>query len=221
MRQSRHRFRSILLLLLLLTSVLDAEETDIGPEVEQPPHQIRPGLYTKTSRDSVIVATNDEWYLEEFDKLERPVEGVLWKKGEIVEQKSWSYHGETGIVFLELLTNENETIETEYDGKGRCIRVETEASSGDTELTLYSWDNKDKLSESLVETKKKSVRTVYMWDGEDLSEKIVYIDGILSLRYQYKDQENWSETVYTKGKPALVVEFENGTRRRRPYGGRK
>ena len=171
--------------------------------------------YARTTRDSVSIAGQDVWYLEEFDFRERPSSAVRWEKGEIAERTSWVYHDSSDVVRLSVRTGKNGSTEMEFDESGRCVRMAVVDASGVETGYRYAYDGAGRLSQSETESAKKTVRVTYAYglDGA-LSERKVFTNGELSLVAAYRDDENWVETAYFDGVPILVVEYVDGARRK-------
>lgn len=187
--------------------------------------------YSYAGLDGLILSNNGISYYEEMDPLGRPSAGIRWDNGTVVEETTWSYHGDSQNVSRSVLTGENRIIETEYDLKGNILFVRetekketepgkpnTDNNTSDTRVIKYTYDEQNRLRQS-VRTEGDIIVTIrfdYHNDGS-LAEKNILRNGSLSVRSVYRDEENWTETVYQDEQPLLTVVFENGQRKRMQY----
>ena len=196
--------------------------------------------YTHTGLDGIILAKTDTWYYEEFDTTGRPISGIRWEKKNIVERTTWAYFGESQQLRLSVTTTDTLETQTEYDRNGNIITIRetpvqkaedkepVEAVPEETRdptspkpeerVITYSYDGRNLLRETL--TRKGDVLVKMRFDYRDdgtLSEKSVYKNGALTIRYVYRDEENWTETVYQDDLVVLTVTYENGERKRIQY----
>ncbi|HOU38705.1 MAG TPA: hypothetical protein PLS27_00940 [Treponemataceae bacterium] len=198
------------------------------------------GTYTHTGLDGIILAKSDTWYYEEFDTAGRPVEGVRWEKNEIVEKTTWSYFDDTQRIRQSVTTTDELITETRYDRNGNVIEIretivppeeddeeakpaaaesreKTEQKDRERVIT-YSYDERNLLRETLTRQGTVLIKTRFDYqDDGSLSEKTVFKNGELTIRYVYRDEENWTETVYHDDLVVLTVVYQNGERTRIQY----
>lgn len=217
------RAGSFICALAFLAMSLIAETTEQGgdtvpAEGKETPPPDKLELYSLTGRDSVILANRDVWYLEEFDSLERPIRGTKWEKGEITEKTSWIYFEGSGGTRLHVKTGPSGTTETEYDEEGRCVRLKIMMKDEEAKEIAYAYDKDGRLSSSVTEsgTKTTKIQYEYLSDG-NLKRKTMTTNGELSLICEYASEDDWTETVYSGGKPILVVDYVDGVRQKGRY----
>ncbi len=78
--------------------------------------------YARATRESILLAGPESWYLEEFDERERPVSAVRWVAGEISEEYSWMYGEGSDVVRFALRTGKTFSEETSFDTRGNLER---------------------------------------------------------------------------------------------------
>jgi antitoxin component YwqK of YwqJK toxin-antitoxin module len=172
--------------------------------------------YARAETSGVVIAGEKTWYLEEFDALERPSVGTTWVDGAVAKTVSWKYHGETQTVRERLESDGKGTTLSEYDQSGRMIaQVAKDADGKELSSTKNEYSEGGRLSETVSREGSRVKRTtfVYAEDGS-LLERRGYLDGALEIVCRWKDEDNWTETVYNKGKAALVVTYVDGVRRK-------
>ena len=173
------------------------------------------GIFSHLGPDAFIVASTTNWYLEEYDTLGRPVTGTLWKDNSIAEQTSWLYDDETQQVRTKIVTSSTGSIEIEYDRFGNIAVTLSMNLKGETvKKTTNEYNKKNMLVKSITEEDKNVLLTQIDYDGDEISEKRIYKNDAPLITYSYRDSDNWSETIFKDGKPALVVEYENGERKK-------
>ncbi len=191
---------------------------DVRPSLSaQGPQPVARGkTYARAETSGVVIAGEKKWYLEEFDALERPSVGTTWVDGEIEKTVSWKYYGETQTVRERLESDGKGTSLTEYDQSGRVIaQVAKDADGKELSSTKNEYGEGGRLSETVSRDGARIKRTtfVYAEDGS-LLEKRGYLNGALEIVCRWKDEDNWTETVYNKGKAALVARYVNGVRQK-------
>lgn len=186
--------------------------------------------YSHAGMDGIVLAENNTWYLEEFDSLGRPFNAVRWEKKTILETTTWLYFGDSQNIYQEHIVTENETIIKEYDTGGNLISIkesflenQSQKNAADRKVPpettdrvfTYVYDSQNRLRESVSQKEGFLQKEVfeYQEDGT-LSTKSVYKNGSLAIIYTYRDEENWTETVYYKDLAVLTVIFKNGERQR-------
>jgi len=173
------------------------------------------GIFSHLGSDAFIVASTTNWYLEEYDTLGRPVTGTLWKDNAINEQTSWLYDDETQQVKTKIVTSSTGSIEYEYDSFGNIVITVTTDLKGQTiKKTTNEYNKKNMLVKSGTEEGGNILLTQIDYNGEEITEKRMYKNDVPLITYTYRDSDNWSETIFKDGKPALVVEYENGERKK-------
>ena len=156
---------------------------------------------------------------------------IRWENGDISEETSWVYHGDSQKVLRSVITGKKRILETEYDLHGNILFVretqkqesvtgepDQDDSSPDARIIRYTYDDRNRLRQSVKTEGDILVATHFEYrDDGSLAEKKVFRNGSLSLRTIYRDEENWTETVYHDEQPLLTVVFENGQRKRMQY----
>lgn len=177
--------------------------------------------YSHTGMDGVVLAEKDTWYLEEFDRAGRPLAAVRWEKGVISETISWQYYGDSQRVYKSQVKSDTRLTETEYDSSGNIILINETLLEEKVQpvkpdrIFIYSYDAKNRLRESVSQRSGSLQKIIYDYrDDGSLSKKHIYKNGLLTLIYAYKDEENWTETVYHNDLAILTVVFQNGERKR-------
>lgn len=174
------------------------------------------GTYARSETSGVFIAGQKTWYLEEFDAFERPSVGTTWVDGSVAKTVSWKYYGDTQIVRERLESDEKGTVLAEYDRSARVLAlVSKDADGNELSSTKNEYGEGGRLSETVNREGKRIKRTTYVYreDGS-LLEKRGYLNGSLEIVYRWKDEDNWTETVYNKGKAALVATYVDGVRRK-------
>lgn len=185
-------------------------------------------VFTSASENSISISTAEVWYLEECDVLSRPVSGTLWKKGAITERTSWIYESDSQNPAIKIVTNESGSTETAYDSTGNVTGITVTDSAGAPVSKLENSFNADNLLvesvlvESLPAGATKTTKILQEYDADKkLSEKKRFENGELAVAYAYESDDNWTETVYSKSVPVLVVRYENGMRMKDMDEGRR
>ena len=200
---------AILFLCFGILSVSAEEKT-----VKQLPEN-NPLIFSHLGPDAFIVASTNNWYLEEYDALGRPVTGTLWKNGTIAEQTSWLYDDETQQFQTKITTSSTGSVENDYDRFGNIVVTITTNSKGETiKKTTNEYNKKNMLVKSETEEDKNILLTQIDYNGEEITEKRMYRNDAPLITYAYRDSDNWTETIFKDGKPALVVDYENGERKK-------
>lgn len=172
--------------------------------------------WTRVDYDSFVLATQDEWYLEEFDRYGRPESAVRWKKGEISERIYWKYDGESQHSSEKRIEGKDLVTLVEFDGAGNEMRItESRVDGTVVSLTDKTWSLTGELLTHRV-TKNETVEEyVYTRDSTGtLRNSQFFRNGQLVLDVFYGEDDNRLETVYRDGKPVLTVEFVDGVKRR-------
>jgi antitoxin component YwqK of YwqJK toxin-antitoxin module len=173
-------------------------------------------VYARSEGSGVVIAGTQSWYLEEFDALERPATGTTWTSGEVTKKVSWLYYGDTQLVKTCVETVETQSTVTEYDKAGHVLTAVTTDPDGNVLSSIENSYTDDGKPNSTIEKTGKTVkRTTYIYaDDGALLEKRGYTDGALNIVYRWKDEDHWTETVYSKGKVVLVATYVDGERQR-------
>lgn len=200
------------------TATAEGQSPDARPALSmQGPQPVARGkTYARAETSGVVIAGEKRWYLEEFDALERPSVGTTWVDGAVVKTVSWKYYGETQTVRERLESDGKGTALTEYDRSGRVIaEVAKDADGKELSSTKNEYGEEGRLSETVSREGTRVRRTTFVY-GEDgiLLEKRGYLNGALEIVCRWKDEDNWTETVYNKGKPALVARYVDGVRQK-------
>jgi len=183
--------------------------------IDTPTTDAKSAIFSHLGPDAFIVASPNKWYLEEYDSLGRPVTGTLWKNGSIDEQTSWLYDNETQQVKTKIITSSNGSVENDYDSFGNIVVTITTNVKGETiNKTTNVYNTKNMLTKSETEADNNILLTQIDYIGEEISEKRMYRNDAPLITYTYKDSDNWTETIFKDGKPVLVVEYENGERKK-------
>jgi len=202
-------FMTSLFLIFTLCSGLAEEKTDA------PIADTSSAIFSHLGPDAFIVASAKNWYLEEYDALGRPVTGTLWKNGSIDERTSWLYDDETQQVRTKIITSPNGSVENQYDGFGNnIVTITTNLKSEIIKKTTNEYNKKNMLVKSETEEDKNILLTQIDYSGEEITEKRMYRNDAPLITYTYKDSDNWTETIFKDGKPVLVVDYENGERKK-------
>ncbi len=169
--------------------------------------------YARATRESILLAGPESWYLEEFDERERPVSAVRWVAGEISEEYSWMYGEGSDVVRFALRTGKTFSEETSFDSRGNLERRVRKAQEGAETRDEYGYDGENRivLSTSTDGSRVIQERFEYGEDGT-VSKRTVYTDGVLSLVAVYENEDSWIETVYVDNEPALIVAYRDGVR---------
>jgi hypothetical protein len=173
-------------------------------------------VYSRSENAGVVIAGQDSWYLEEFDSLERPATGTTWTSGEISRQTSWLYYDETQLVRTRIETDATGSTVTDYDRSGHVLSVVTgDADGNELTSTRNSYGDDGAITESIESAGKTVKRTTYIYDKNAfLIEKRGYSNGVLNIVTRWKDEDNWTETVYSKGRVVLVATYVDGERQK-------
>jgi antitoxin component YwqK of YwqJK toxin-antitoxin module len=173
-------------------------------------------VYARSEGSGIVIAGTQSWYLEEFDALERPATGTTWTSGEVSKKVSWIYYGDTQLVKTCVETVETQSTVTEYDKAGHVLTAVTTDPDGNVLSSVENTYTDDGKSNSTIEKTGKTVkRTTYIYaDDGSLLEKRGYTDGALNIVYRWKDEDHWTETVYSKGRVVLVATYVDGERQR-------
>lgn len=173
-------------------------------------------VYSRSENAGVVIAGQDSWYLEEFDSLERPAMGTTWTSGEISRQVSWLYYDETQLVRTRVDTAITGSTVTDYDRSGHVLSVVTGDADGNELTSVRNTYGEDGSITESIETAGKTVkRTTYIYDKNAfLIEKRGYTNGVLNIVTRWKDEDNWTETVYSKGRVVLVATYVDGVRQK-------
>jgi len=193
-------------LCLMLASLVFSESAEIAKKDEI--------VYARSGAEGIVIASENRWYLEEFDSFGRSVDGTLWEKGEIIERTSWFYSPDAQRPDKKIVTGNALSIETEYDKEGNAISIVETDLKGEVVSTLGNvFNEKNLLLRSVTKKGGITKRTVLEYtDTDTIREKRVYTNDELTILYEYATQDNWTETVYSKSVPVLVATFENGVR---------
>jgi len=206
-------FVSLLALCLLLcfAAMSSSAEEKSGPQSLNN----NPEIFSHLGTDGLIVASTNNWYLEEYDAWGRPVTGTLWKNGSIAEQTSWLYNDETQQVRTKITTSSTGSIEIEYDHFGNIVVTTITDVKGETlKKTTNVYNKKNMLEKTETEEDKNILLTQIDYNGDEISEKRMYRNDAPLITYSYRDSENWTETIFKDGKPVLTVDYENGERKK-------
>ena len=173
-------------------------------------------VYARSEGSGIVIAGTQSWYLEEFDALERPATGTTWTSGRVSKKVSWLYYGDTQLLKTRVEPNETESTVTEYDRAGHVLSAVTSDPDG---LVLSSVENTytddGKPNSTIEKAGNAQKRTTYIYaDDGALLEKRGYTDGVLNIVYRWKDEDHWTETVYSKGRAVLVATYVDGERQR-------
>ena len=207
--------RFLLPAVLLLAVTLSATASDSVPSGSPQSGTAKPS-YSRTGEDGTLIVSGDRWYLEEYDSLGRPVTGTFWTAGTVNRKTAWTYYGDAQQARLKVETGESGRSEVEYNEDGTILsRLDTDKDGKPVESLKNSYNDRHLLESSTSVKDGTSVRTEYRYTGEDkLAEKKVYRNDLLALEVLYTDEENWTETVYSKGVKVLVVTYEDGVRKK-------
>lgn len=168
--------------------------------------------YSRINSDSMTVADETNWYLEEYDNLGRPSRSTRWEAGEIAAITTWLYQGNAPLCDTRIITDNDGSEETVYDSRGNEIKTEKKDLEGNlVSETLRYWD--DKKRETERETRSNNITTREEWiydDAGELSVRKLFKNGALILDAVYESEMVWTETVYASGKPILTERYENG-----------
>ena len=172
--------------------------------------------YARSEMDGVIIAKSGSWYLEEYDSLERPIAGTFWEKGKITRTTVWTYVDDTQCPKTKIITDEKSSTETGFDRSGNVVSVAiTDAAGKNVSVLENTYDSDNRLSVSILTKDGIATRTVFLYASSGMpAEKRVYTNGKLSIVYSWRDEENWTETVYSNDKKVLVSTYENGIRQK-------
>ncbi len=113
-------------------------------------------------------------------------------------------------------TNATGSTVTDYDRSGHVLSVVTGDADG-KELTSIrnSYGDDGTITESIEKADKTVKRTTYIYDKNAfLIEKRGYTNGVLNIVYRWKDEDNWTETIYSKGHVVLVATYVDGERQK-------
>ncbi|HNY15889.1 MAG TPA: hypothetical protein PKL75_00420 [Treponemataceae bacterium] len=173
-------------------------------------------VYSRSEVSGIVIAGNQSWYLEEFDSLERPATGTTWTAGEVSKKVSWIYYGDTQLVKTCVETTEMESTVIEYDRAGHVLSAVKTDPDGKVLSSIENTYTDDGKANSTIEKTGKTVkRTTYIYaDDGALLEKRGYTDGVLNIVYRWKDEDHWTETVYSKGRVVLVATYVDGERQK-------
>lgn len=170
--------------------------------------------FSKISDDGYLVASNDVWYLEEFDRLGRPVTGTQWQKGSVAEQTSWLYPDDTQQAGMKIVTSASGSVETEYDRAGNAVSKTTSDAAGKTtEIVTNSYDKENRLVFSEKTSGGITTRVEMRYGKDERREKVLYQNGQPVIKWSWTDDENWTETIYRDGNSILTVDYVNGERK--------
>lgn len=170
--------------------------------------------FSKISGDGYLVASKDVWYLEEFDRLGRPVTGTLWQNGAITEQTSWLYPDDDQQAGMKIVTSASSSVETEYDRAGNIVaRTTSDASGKTTEFVTSSYDKENRLVFSETISGGITTRIEMRYGKAGQKEKVLYKNGQQLIKWSWTDDENWTETIYRDGNAILTVDYVNGERK--------
>lgn len=173
-----------------------------------------PPVFSRVGDDGILVAMEENWYLEEFDAEGRPVTGTLWKKGEIAERTSWLYVDESQQPSMKIVTGNDGTVETEYDRSGNVVSKKTsDAENVPVETVTNAYDRDNNLVLSEVIRDGVTTRTETEYENGERKVRRTLKDGMPLITWEWTDEENWTETVFLDGSAVLVVEYVNGTRK--------
>lgn len=170
--------------------------------------------FSRMSDDGYLVASNEVWYLEEFDRLGRPVSGTQWQKGTIAEQTGWLYPDDTQQAGTKIVTSASGSVETDYDRAGNVVAKTTSDASGKTtEIVTNSYDKENRLVFSETVSGGITTRIEMQYGKDDQREKVLYKNGQPIIKWSWTDDENWTETIYSDGNAILTVDYVNGERK--------
>lgn len=173
-------------------------------------------VHTQAGMDGIILSNAERWYLEEFDSLKRPIVGTLWEKGEVIGKTSWIYVDDTQQARIKIVSDPSGSTETRYDEKGNIINVvQTDDAGKETSLVKNEYNENNLLIETESTKEKLVTKTVYVYsEDEKIKVKKVFINGEISIMYEYESEEDWTETVYRKSIPILVQTWVGGVRKK-------
>jgi YD repeat-containing protein len=170
--------------------------------------------FSRISDDGYLVASKDVWYLEEFDRLDRPVTGTQWKKGVVSEQTSWLYPDDSQQAGMKIVTSASGSVETEYDRAGNVVaRTTSDAAGKTTEIVTSSYDKENRLVFSKTVSGGNTTRIEMQYGKTDQRDKVLYKNGQPVIKWSWTDDENWTETIYRDGNAILTVDYVNGERK--------
>lgn len=170
--------------------------------------------YARSGSAGMVVTGKNSWYLEEFDSLERPVSATTWVAGKIAKKVSWTYYGDTQLIDAKIETVDSGSTVSRFDRSGNVLTVaESDAEGGILNSTVNTYTSESHLETSTRTEGDTVKRTTYIYGPEGtLLEKRAYTNDMLDIVCRWKDEENWTETVYSKGKAVLVARYVNGQR---------
>ncbi|ULQ59934.1 hypothetical protein K7I13_00885 [Brucepastera parasyntrophica] len=185
------------------------------PEAAVPEEPINP-VFSRIGSDGVVIAQEKVWYLEEFDSLGRPIAGTYWENGSIVRHISWEYEGEDQQAETKTEKTNAGEIKTAYDFSGKTLFVIETNTKGDIiKKTSYEYAGNHLPAKTVVEDENETITTLTKYNDDDsVSEKWIYRNDELVISYFYKNEDDWTETIYLNNAPILIVEYENGIRKK-------
>lgn len=176
--------------------------------------QLEKKVYAHIDTDSIVLASSQKIYLEEFDSFTRPIAATLWEKEAIIQQIKYMYEEESQHPVKKIITDKNFIREEVFDTKGGLLSVEVKDSGSLViEKTLWVRDLEDRLV-SLTHTQ-NSVTHRTEWEyaeGDTIYEKRIFKGQTLVSRSIYSDNDNWVETIFHNSVPVLTVQWIDGVR---------
>lgn len=170
--------------------------------------------YARAGSSGMVITGANSWYLEEFDSLERPVSATTWASGKIAKKVSFVYYGDTQLIDTKIETVDSGSTVSRFDRSGNVLLVMERDAEGEILNSTVNTYTRELRLETTTRTEGDTVkRTTYIYGPEGtLLEKRAYTNDMLDIVYRWKDEENWTETVYSKGKAVLVARYVNGQR---------
>ena len=204
----------IVCLVLLIPCAFAQDITPKGSSGEASLPVAHAKSYARTGSEGMVITGANSWYLEEFDSLERPVTATTWVAGKIAKKVSWVYYGDTQLIDTKIATVDTGSTVSRFDRSGNVLVVTESDAEGEILNTTVNTYTKESRLETSTRTEGATVkRTTYIYapDGT-LLEKRAYTNDMLDIVCRWKDEDNWTETVYSKGKAVLVARYADGQR---------
>ncbi len=168
---------------------------------------------TRLGPEGFLDVDGDQWVVERFDSLCRPVSRVTWKASVIVSTTIWLYNPAESGYTLRTESGGQHT-ETVYSETGLPLFSTVRDSEGlllESYAREYTADDK-LLSEKLViGTRERLTENRYSGEGE-LEFTRITENQVPVLEREYQGAENWVERVFYRGKPVLEVTWRDSVR---------
>lgn len=170
------------------------------------------GVHSRIGSDSLLIASQAVWYLEEYDEEGRPSNATRWIDGIIAERITWFYEAKSQFPVKKIATGADSSTETQYDSDGNEKSITVTGATGEIILkTVNEWLPSNRIKTKTTVDSLGSFREEYDYSADGvLTEKRVLKDLSLIQRIEYLEGEDRIESVFKDGVRVLAVMVKDG-----------